>query len=80
MDIYVDRPGSDSRHSWDKLTLLIYRIYMLDDLIVFAQDSFKHKKVVVNLALYCLENKILKDVLKKDEYYYNLLFLVWIEY
>ena len=45
---------------------------MLDDLIVFAQDSFKHKKVIVILTLSCLKNNVLKTVLQKDEYYYKL--------
>ena len=47
--IYVKRPGSIVTRSWDKVNRLIYRIFMLDDLIVFAQDSFKHKKIIVIL-------------------------------
>ena len=45
---------------------------MLDDLIVFAQESFKHKKIIVILTLYCLNNNILKNVLQENEYYYKL--------
>jgi hypothetical protein len=45
---------------------------MLDDLIVFAQDSFKHKKIIVTLTLYCLKNNALKNVIQKNEYYYKL--------
>jgi hypothetical protein len=70
--IYVKRPGSIVTRSWDKVNRLIYRIFMLDDLIVFAQDSFKHKKIIVILTLYCLKNDVLKNILQKDEYYYKL--------
>ena len=70
--IYMDRPGSDSRRPFDRLKFLSYRIYFLDGIIVFAQDFFEHKKILVNLALYCLENNSLKEVLTKFEYDYNL--------
>jgi len=70
--IYVKRPGSIVTLSWDKINRLIYKIFMLDDLIVFAQESFKHKKIIVILTLYCLNNNILKNVLQENEYYYKL--------
>jgi hypothetical protein len=70
--IYVERPDSVVKLSWDKINILIYKIFLLDDLIDFAQNSFKHKKIIANLALYCLKSNVLKNALQKDEYYYKL--------
>ena len=70
--LYVERSDSVVKRPWDKINILIYKIFMLDDLIVFAQDSFKHKKIITNLTSFCLKSNILKNVLQKDEYYYKL--------
>ena len=70
--IYVERPDSAIKRHWDQIDILIYKIFILDDLIVFAQNSFKHKKIIPNLTSFCLKSNVLKNVLQKDEYYYKL--------
>ena len=48
--IYVERSNSAVKRPWDQIDILIYKIFMLDDLIVFSQNSFKHKKIIPILA------------------------------
>jgi len=78
--IYVERPDSVVKRFWDKINILIYKIFMLDDLIVFAQNFFKHKKILATFALYCLKIMFLKMFYKRMNIITNYLFLLWIEY
>lgn len=70
--IYIQRNGSQSKRPKSNIQFLIYRIYLLDVLIEFSQDSYKHKKILVKLIFFCLENKNLKIVLTTNEYCNNL--------
>ena len=70
--VYVQRLGSVTKVSLDRIKLLIYRIFMLDALIKLSQDTFRHKKILVCLLNYILNKGILKDALNTSEYNNNL--------
>ena len=56
--IYIQRQGSVTRQSRDRVKILSYRIYVLDIVIKFSQNSVKHKKILVKILS-------LFDILKK---------------
>ena len=54
------------------MKILSYRIYVLDIVIKFSQNSVKHKKILVKILNNLLQLKLLKDILNSDEYKRNL--------
>jgi len=70
--LYIQRKQSQSHLPLSAVQFLIYRFYLLDILIEYSQDSFSHKKIVVQLIYFCLGNKNLKTALDRDIYNYKL--------
>ena len=70
--IYIQRKGSATRRHRDMVTLHSYRIYVLDILIKFSQNTMEHKKILVSLLNYFFQLGDLKDILNSDEYKKNL--------
>ena len=70
--IYFQRNGSQSKLPKSDIQFLIYRLFLLDVLIEFSQNSFMHKKILVKLIFFCLGNGYLKIVIKISKYYNDL--------
>ena len=71
--IYIQTKDSVTRHPRDRVQILSYRIYVLDILLKFSQNTMKHKKIIVNVLNYLLQLKELKNILlDSNEYKRNL--------
>jgi hypothetical protein len=66
--LYIDRPGSGTKLYWNNTTLLLYKIYVLDDIIEFAKDVPKNKRILVYYIIHFLQLKFLKTALNKSHY------------
>ena len=70
--LYIKRKGSSSKTQFDKLKLLLYRIYMLDVFIIMSKNTFRHKKILINLLNYLLTHKYLINTITLNKSNYNL--------
>ena len=55
-----------------RVEYVIYHIYVLDVMLDFVQDRAENKRVLVNLVLFILSRKYLKQALKISKDIYNL--------
>ena len=45
--LYIDCPGSGTKYYWNDITLLLYKIYVIDDIIEFVKDVPKNIRILV---------------------------------
>ena len=62
--LYIDRPGSGTKHYWNDITLLLYKIYVLDDIIEFAKEVHKIKRILVYYIIHFFTIKIFENCIK----------------
>ena len=70
---YIYRQSSASREK-PNFNMDIYHIYLLDVALIFVKDNVKNKRILVNLAMYVLSIKKLREILKKNNYLKNLFY------
>ena len=68
---HIDIKGSASKIV-TRVEYVIYHIYVLDVMLDFVQDRAENKRVLVNLVLFILSRKYLKQALKISKDIYNL--------
>ena len=70
---YIYRQSSASREK-PNFNMDIYHIYLLDVALIFVKDNVKNKRILVNLAMYVLSIKKLKEILQQNNYLKNIFY------